>query len=209
MSHKNIRIGIDFDNTIICYDNVFCDLAKSWQLIPTDCQVTKRELRDSIRALPDGDIVWQRLQGKAYGEHIKKAQMFIGFKEFIAACNTNPNVEIFIVSHKTEFGHFDENRVSLRDAARQWLRDQGFFNTETHLIPESNVFFETTREEKIQRIKALQCTHFIDDLVEVLDSPLFPEDIERYLFQPQDEEEQNALKRYSNWADIKNALFTY
>jgi hypothetical protein len=203
-----MRIGIDFDNTIICYDQVFCDLAKSWQLIDENYQGSKRELRDAIRMLPEGDLIWQRLQGKAYGEQIKNAEIFSGFKEFIAACNADPTIEIFIVSHKTEWGHFDEKRVSLRDAARQWLRDQGFFNQQIPFIPEQNVFFETTREDKIDRIKALRCTHFIDDLVEVLDSTLFPKEVERFLFQPEkNEPSQTSLKHYSNWIDIKNALF--
>ena len=202
-----MRIGIDFDNTIICYDDVFCDLAKSWQLI-SDSNKTKREVRDAIQALPEGDLVWQRLQGKAYGELIHKASLFHGFKEFITECNRDSRVELFIVSHKTEWGHFDENRMSLRTAAREWLRSQGFFTENTPYIRENNVFFETTREEKIARIKALNCTHFIDDLVEVLDSPLFPKNIQRYLFQPQTDEPDSEIKSYSSWIELKNAIFS-
>jgi hypothetical protein len=200
-----MRIGIDFDNTIICYDRVFCELAKSWQLIDANFQGSKRELRDRIWTLPDGDSVWQRLQGKVYGEYVAKAEVFPGFKEFITHCNTTPNIELYIVSHKTEYGHFDEKRIKLRDAARAWLRQQGFFNREIPFIPEANVFFEATREEKISRIKSLQCTHFIDDLVEVLDSPLFPKYIQGFLFQPQKEHE--TKKHYANWIEIQNALF--
>ena len=197
-----MRIGIDFDNTIICYDQVFCHLANS--------QGTKREVRDAIRALPDGDIVWQRMQGKAYGELIHQASLFTGFKEFVAACNANPAIELFIVSHKTELGHFDEKRINLRDAARRWLREQGFFDKNLPHIPENHVFFETTREEKIARINTLQCTHFIDDLVEVLESPLFPTHIERYLFQPlADNIQPVKLKQYSNWTDITHAIFAH
>jgi hypothetical protein len=203
-----MRIGIDFDNTIICYDQVFCNLAQSWQLVEASYQGSKSELKARIQALPDGDLVWQKLQGKACGELINQAEMFAGFKDFIAACNADKNIEVFIVSHKTEFGHFDEKRISLRDASRQWLREQGFFTTPGQQIPETNVFFETTREEKIERIKELKCTHFIDDLIEVLGSPLFPNDIERYLFQSQlDGEHAKAIKSYSNWADIKNVIF--
>lgn len=203
-----MRIGIDFDNTIICYDQVFCNLAKTWALVEDDYQGTKSELKARIQALPEGDLVWQKLQGKAYGEYITQAEMFAGFKDFIAACNADDNVEVFIVSHKTEFGHFDEKRISLRDASRQWLRDQGFFTTPGQQIPLTNVYFETTREEKIERIKALKCTHFIDDLIEVLDSPLFPNNVERYLFQSQlDGEQAKAIKCYSNWNDIKNVIF--
>lgn len=191
-----MRIGIDFDNTIICYDDVFCHLAKALGFIETGWQGTKQQVRDTLRALPDGDTLWQRLQGKAYGEFIGRAQLFEGFKEFIATCNAKAGIELFIVSHKTEFGHFDEKRISLRHASREWLREQGFFNQHSPRIPECNVFFETTREEKIERIKALQCTHFIDDLPEVLDSPLFPNNVKRFLF-----------SETLNWTDIKHAIF--
>jgi hypothetical protein len=201
-----MRIGIDFDNTIICYDNVFCELAKSWQLIESDYQGSKQAVKDKIQSLPDGDLVWQKLQGKAYGEFIKDAALFAGFKEFIAMCNSRSDISVFIVSHKTEFGHFDEKRISLREQSRWWLREQGFFAKQSPFILEENVFFETTREEKIERIKTLQCTHFIDDLVEVLYSPLFPDNVKRFLFQPQAESE--TTKRYSNWEEIKNAIFT-
>ena len=51
-------------------------------------------------------------------------------------------------------------------------------------IPESNVYFESTRAEKIERIIALSCTHFIDDLEEVFDDPAFPSNVERLLLSP-------------------------
>jgi hypothetical protein len=204
-----MRIGIDFDNTIVCYDDIFCDLAKQWELVDPAFKGTKGQLRDAILALTDGDTFWQRLQGKVYGEYMKNANVFSGFKDFIAACNASPSIKVFIVSHKTEFGHFDENRVNLRTASRQWLQSQDFFDRGSpYIIPEENVFFETTRFDKIARIISLKCTHFIDDLVEVLDSPLFPTHIKRILFQPRLEVTHSGnLAYYSKWIDIKNAFF--
>lgn len=204
----DMRLGIDFDNTIICYDHIFSDLAKSWEFIPIDERISKQTLRDKLRLLADGELAWQRLQGKVYGELINLAEVFPGFKEFIAQCHAKKDIEVFIVSHKTEFGHFDENQVNLRDAARSWMRMQGFFEKGLYYIPERNVFFETTRAEKIKRIQSLQCTHFIDDLVEVLNSPLFPDTVERILFQPFSEERDlPMIKSYSSWEEIKTALF--
>jgi hypothetical protein len=204
-----LRIGIDFDNTIICYDQVFHSLAKEWQFVDKNFQGSKTDLRNHIQTNhPEGDLAWQRLQGKTYGEYIHQATPFPGFKDFITTANHH-NIELYIVSHKTELGHFDEKRINLRDAARQWLRDQGLFTANHPCIPETNVFFATTREEKIDRIKSLQCTHFIDDLVEVLYSPLFPGNVERLLFLPhQDDEHHQDMQHYTNWIDIKNALFT-
>ena len=204
-----MRIGIDFDNTIICYDTVFTHLAITNGLIPKNFQGTKTQVRDSIRTMPDGDTKWQHLQGKAYGVEISRAVMFDGFKAFVAHCNAN-NIELYIVSHKTEHGHFDETRTSLREAARSWLRSHGIFDQNRPHILEKNVYFETTREEKIERIKSLNCTHFIDDLIEVLDSPLFPKHIERILFQPKEDEhnDHTIQQTYSDWNEIHHAFFS-
>ena len=51
-------------------------------------------------------------------------------------------------------------------------------------IPKENVFFEATRTEKIARIKALDCTHFIDDLEEIFLDPEFPETTRQFLLGP-------------------------
>jgi hypothetical protein len=89
---------------------------------------------------------------------------------------------VLVVSHKTEFGHHDPDRVNLRQAALDWMKSQGFFDEARYGILMQNVFFEGTRAEKLARIRALGCTHFIDDLEEVLSDPEFPEGVERILF---------------------------
>ncbi|TAK78053.1 MAG: hypothetical protein EPO11_01765 [Gammaproteobacteria bacterium] len=201
-----MRIGIDFDNTIVCYDEVFCDVAKRWKLVDQNYQGNKHQLRDAIWASSEGDLAWQRLQGKVYGEFMPNAKLFTGCKDFLIFCHAHPEIQVYIVSHKSEYGHYDEKRINLRDAARQWLSDNGLLK----LIPAENIFFETTREEKIARIHALHCTHFIDDLIEVLGSPLFPPTVQRFLFQPQvSNERYDGIKQYSNWIEIKNEFFPH
>ena len=39
-----------------------------------------------------------------------------------------------IVSHKTEYGHFDANQVKLRQAAHSWMTAQGFFQEDGYGI---------------------------------------------------------------------------
>jgi len=46
------------------------------------------------------------------------------------------------------------------------------------------VFLEETRDRKLARIAALGCTHFIDDLPEVLGAAGFPAAVDRILFDP-------------------------
>ncbi|NBU98384.1 MAG: phosphotransferase enzyme domain protein, partial [Spirochaetia bacterium] len=100
-------IGIDFDNTIANYDSVFTFIGKEKNIISDDWSGNKKELRNLIRSRENGDIEWQKIQGKVYGKFMHKAELFHGFSEFLILCRLR-NIKIYIVSHKTEYGHFDE-----------------------------------------------------------------------------------------------------
>jgi len=66
-------IGIDFDNTIVCYDRLFHKLALKRGLIPKSCPRVKEKIRDFLRKSgKEGD--WTELQGRAYGPDILKAK---------------------------------------------------------------------------------------------------------------------------------------
>ena len=175
------RIGIDFDNTIISYQQAFLAAARSIGLLPESFVGTKQIVRDYIRHLPDGEREWMRLQGAVYGKGISDATLIEGVADFLMRCRS-AGASVFIVSHKTEYGHFDASGVNLRQAALGWMERQGFFREEGHGLATVDVFFESTRVEKLARIAALDCTHFIDDLEEVLDDPGFPQGVERILF---------------------------
>jgi hypothetical protein len=175
-----MRIGIDFDNTIITYDAVFGVVARQRGLIGEGfCGRSKQAIRDHIRLLPDGEIAWQQLQGQVYGKGIAEATMFPGFGGFLRRCRAL-ELPVVIVSHKTEYGHYDPDRVNLRRAALDWMTAQGFFHD--FALSPRNIYFESTRAEKLHRIAELSCTHFIDGLEEVLTDPVFPRDVTRILF---------------------------
>jgi len=174
------RIGIDFDNTLVSYDEVFLETARKRRLVAEEFSGRKQAVRDAIRLLPDGETAWQRLQGYVYGTGMSSAQIFAGVVDFLRRACAEGH-EVFIVSHKTEYGHYDPDQVSLRDAARKWMEDQGLFDEATGLSRE-NVFFESTRSEKLARIGRLGCSHFVDDLEEVLTDPDFPSRVKRILF---------------------------
>jgi hypothetical protein len=178
---KNWRIGIDFDNTIVGYDKVFLAAARERQLVGEHFVGDKRAIRDAVRLLPDGELKWQRLQGYVYGRGISDAVMFDGLDRFLRRCRSEAHT-VMIVSHKTEYGHFDANQVKLRQAAHSWMTAQGFFREDRYGIFSNHIFFESTRAEKLQRIADLACTHFIDDLEEVLSDPSFPPTVARILF---------------------------
>ncbi len=168
-----MRIGIDFDNTLVDYDCVFLGAAKARGLVDAAFCGSKRAVRDAIRSLPDGELAWQRLQGYVYGAGIGDAIMFNGVDLFLRECRAR-GVDVFVVSHKTQFGHHDPMGVDLRQAARDWMARHGFFCSDGFGIPVERVFFESTRSGKLARIRAIGCTHFIDDLEEVFTDPDFP-----------------------------------
>jgi hypothetical protein len=175
------RIGIDFDNTIISYQRAFLTAARGIGLLPDSFVGTKQIVRDHIRRLPDGEREWMRLQGFVYGKGIGDATLIDGVTDFLRRCRSAGGA-VFIVSHKTEYGHFDASGINLRQAALGWMKQQGFFRREGYGLATVDVFFESTRAEKLARIAALNCTHFIDDLEEVLDDPGFPQGVKRILF---------------------------
>jgi hypothetical protein len=101
---------------------------------------TKVKVKQSIQNSPNGDLLWQRLQGQVYGKHILLAKVFAGVHEFICLAKMRGH-EVFVVSHKSEFGHFDEEHVSLRGQAMLWLEKNNFFHTNQLQLKKENIFF--------------------------------------------------------------------
>ena len=202
-----MKVGLDFDNTIVAYDQVFRSAAIGRGLIDDTTCAEKRAIRDHIRRLPDGELSWQRLQGYVYGTGIVQASMFDGVDSFLRRCGRE-GCSVVIVSHKTEFGHHDAARINLRRAAVDWMTEHGFFGAEGYGIPVENVYFEGTRSEKLVRISELGCTHFIDDLPEVLEDPAFPACVRRILFSPGKIGER-ALPYVvcRTWRDVEEQVF--
>src|SRR5438552_224887 len=139
-----MRIGLDFDNTIIRYDDVFRAAAKHRGLVPADFSGNKQQVRDAIRLLPDGEQQWQALQGYVYGKGIRSATLFAGLADFLRRARAHGDT-ILVVSHKTEYGHFDPARVNLRGAAMQWMEGQGFFAEQGFSLVPGNIYFASSR----------------------------------------------------------------
>jgi len=201
---QNMRIGLDFDNTIACYDRTLTAIAKTEGLLPDSFSGVKPMVRaELLRQRPDG-FLWERLQGLAYGSRIEQAQLFPGFKAFLERCRAAPNTEVFIVSHKTELAHHDPRRTNLHQAARGWLETQGLVGGSQTPLKDDHLFFEVTREMKVRRIGALACEVFVDDLSEVLEHPAMPASCRCILFSGPP---QGGHEQYQTWRDIGDALF--
>ena len=177
-----MKIGIDFDNTIARYDSSFRQVALANRLISQEwLGKSKTGLRDYLRTLTNGEEQWMRLQSQVYGKFMHQAEMMPGFAEFMLKCRLRSHT-VTIVSHKTEYGHFDDEQISLRTEAMQWMESKRFFDPAFFGMEREQVFFADTREEKVARIAELNCDCFIDDLPEVFAEATFPDSIEKVLY---------------------------
>lgn len=202
-----LKIGLDFDNTIAGYDALFCAVAAELGLVAPGFVGTKQDVREAVRGLDDGELRWQGLQGQVYGARMDGATLLDGVAAFCRRCRDRSDVELFVISHKTQFGHFDEARVDLRAAARRWMEAKGFFEADGLGLASDHVYFESTREAKLARIARVACTHFIDDLEEVLDDPAFPPGVRRILFtNGQSPPPGRPYAALASWPEIAEAL---
>ncbi|MBI4586604.1 MAG: hypothetical protein HY717_21545 [Planctomycetes bacterium] len=203
---RPLIFGTDLDNTIIDYQNLIREAARSLGAHAPDGMNTKPALRDWIRSLPQGETLWQKIQAEAYGRRIHGAPLNSGFDRFARRCKER-SIPIFIISHKTEFAT-QGSRVNLRTAAMSWLEAQGFFDEKKFGISSRHVFFEGTFREKISRIKRLGCTHFADDMEEVLLDAELGNGIDKLLFSPGLEgSNSNRLRAFNSWHEISEYLF--
>jgi hypothetical protein len=196
-------IGIDFDNTIVCYDKVFHKAAVEQGLIHEGVSTNKGSIRDFLRAGGKEDQ-WTRLQGIVYGDYIKHVPPFPGVVDFFKSCKA-AGIRISIISHKTKHP-FLGDKHDLHAAAKRWLEDNGFHGEEFG-VSKADAFFELTKQDKLKRIKDEGCTDFIDDLPEFLLEEKFPIRTKRHLFDPNDLWlNDGRYKKYGSWGDIGKEL---
>jgi hypothetical protein len=175
-----VRIGIDFDNTIVNYDALFHKVALERGVIPPALAATKLAVRDHLRAIGKEDI-WTEMQGYVYGARMDEAAMYPGVLDFFRWARVE-EINLAIVSHKTRHP-FLGPQYDLHRAARAWV-DNHLVDGGEPLVAPPEVYFELTKEEKIRRIGALACDSFIDDLPEIFQAADFPAATRRILFDP-------------------------
>jgi len=199
-------IGVDFDNTLVNYDGVLLKTARQWGLALKE-KAGKKNIRNAIRQLPDGEKKWQQVQAHVYGLGLDEALLIEGVGEFFSRCRS-AGVPVYIVSHKTQFAAQDTDKIDLRQAALDWMNTQGFFDPAGGLgFSKSAVFFESTRQDKVGRIKELNCTHFIDDLEETFLEKSFPARCAKILYSSQRSSCPGGMTVVHNWKEIYDHFF--
>jgi hypothetical protein len=206
MTRPRMIIGVDLDNTLINYDDVFLETAVAQGVLQAETISGKEEIRDTLRQLPEGDIKWQKIQAQVYGSGIKDATPMEGVVQFLIECNEHA-VPVYIVSHKTETVLDDPAGVRLRAYATKWMQKNGFF--EHYGLNRENVFFSSTRQKKINQIIDLKCTHFIDDLEEIFLEQSFPSEVKKIHFAPLRDfpSSMPGVKTVRSWYEIIDFFF--
>lgn len=198
-----MRIGIDFDNTIVNYDTLFHKVALEQGVVPPTLAATKLAVRNHLRAI-DQEDVWTEMQGYVYGARMNEAAMYPGVLDFFCWARVQA-IDLAIVSHKTRHP-FIGPQYDLHRAAREWVANH-LVDGSARLIDPARVYFELTKDEKIARINTVACDYFIDDLPEILLMKHFPAATRRILFDPDAHHPaMPALDIAHSWGEIQKNL---
>lgn len=194
-------IGLDFDNTIVCYDSAIATLANELFELPPETPRTKLGLRDHLRR-EGREPEWTAFQGELYGPGMRYAQPFNGAIETMQALAAQGH-QLVIVSHRS-LRPYAGPPHDLHAAARSWV---GTRLQEAGLFVDDAINFLETREAKVATIAQLGCDVFLDDLPEVLEAPGFPERTFGILFDPAVEAAAPPEQRcISTWAQLPGML---
>lgn len=199
-------VGLDFDNTLVDYGPLFLDAAVDEGLLPAGTTASKQEVRDAIRALPDGEMSWRAVQARVYGQDIAGARLHPGATDLLSRLG-RLGAPVYVVSHKTPTASYRGQTLDLHRAALEFLFTCGLFALEGRPLSPERVFFEPTRAAKARRIALLCCRAFVDDLPEVFLDASFPAGVRQLLYLPQGQAPAaftGTLCR--DWAQVARAL---
>lgn len=198
----SMRLGLDFDNTIVCYDLLFHKIALEKGLITAEVQMNKLAVRDYLRANGKEDV-WTEMQGQVYGSRMKEARIFPGVLECLKWAKQN-DITVSIISHKTKNPYLG-TQYDLHEAAMNWIENNLKYD-DRMLISPNNIYFEVEKNIKINRIDSTGCDVYIDDLPEILNSAKFPIRTAKILFDPDGHHLNAGLLTVKNWLEVKNNL---
>ena len=198
-----MKVGFDFDNTLINYYGVFFEVAYSKGLIPLNIKKDKNSVKDYLNKNSQGEL-FTEIQGLVYGKEIFRScpskNILIGLNDLL---KKEKKANLFIVSHKTKYPFIGE-KIDLREAANRWIKKNLKLN-EKLIFPEKNIFYESTIEEKIKRINYLKCDYYFDDLPIIIEN--LPSHIKGFLYDPLNKYQEGNLNKISDWKLICNYLF--
>jgi hypothetical protein len=195
-----VLIGLDFDNTIVCYDKAITRLADEFFDLPPDLPRTKLALRDFLRQT-NREPEWTDFQGALYGPGMAYAEPFEQALETMQALKDMGHA-LCIVSHRS-CRPYAGPAYDLHAAARGWVEER---LANISLIENGMAHFHETRGQKIAVIGNLGCRVFLDDLPEVLEDDKFPSACWAILFDPERSHAQSKSQRVGRWGEVPELL---
>jgi hypothetical protein len=199
-----MRIGIDIDNTIICYDGVFATVARLLGH-DIDAGLSKAETKGWFHSREMYDE-FTELQGLIYGTYLGHASLYDGVKMFLNQAG-RIGCTVFIVSHKTRYPLIG-GKVDLHETASMFLAEQNIIKSGSRgFVPLEQLFYETSLDDKIKKISDLQLDYFIDDLSDVINHDNFPQSTHAIQFVPETGSEcTRASTRLNSWQGIHDFI---
>lgn len=198
-------IGLDFDNTIVSYDSLFHKVSVEQNLINESFEINKIKIRDYLRSVNKEDA-WTEMQGYVYGKRMEEAEPFPYIKDFFLKV-IDLGHKIFIISHKTKYPFLGE-KYDLHQAARNWIK-KNLVKDGISEFTIQNCYFEPTKDDKVKKIKEMNCDFYVDDLPEILENKYFPDNCNKILFDPENNYQENSYKNITikkSWNQIINEI---
>ena len=194
-------IGLDFDNTIVCYDNAFKVMASSHLDLPDHISRNKASIKDYLIKTNRSEE-WTLFQGLLYSEGLQYAQAFTGAVDVLQEL-VDMGCTLIVISHKTK-NPIAGPAFDLHKAAKNWIAK--FLCSKGLLTGENDIILCPTKELKLREIKLRKCDIFLDDLDEILSHPQFPAATQGVLYNPGMRESSRQFPAVSSWNDFKNFI---
>lgn len=197
-----MRIGIDFDNTIANYEGLFHKTALRLGLIDEQIGRSKEDVKNFLNGQKK-EHEFTMLQGLIYGRQIAEAVTFPGFEDFLNLCESR-HATIYIVSHKSKYPIIGP-KYNLHEAAINFIHSNQLLRERALSI--NQIFFESTKDNKIQRACKLSLDYFVDDLPEIVNSSKLRAATKTILFDPNGKEQHSCARTFKTWSNISKFIF--
>lgn len=195
-------IGIDFDNTIIKYDEVFYKFALKNKLIFSRKNRNKSDIKEEIIKNFD-EKAWTKLQGEVYSIGISQAKLYQNCLESLYKFDKLGH-KIFIISHKTKYPVIGK-KTNLHKITNEWIINNIFKKKKFKNFNIDCVFFNEDKNQKIMKILECNCNVFIDDLEDILRK--LPSNIMKILFSKNYSfEKKSDLIHLGDWKMISRLI---
>jgi len=188
-----IKIGLDFDNTVINYNKIYIFFNKRLNLKIAKNKINKNTVKRKIIE-NYSEHYWTFVQEEIYGKFLHMIHPDVNFKDFILKLKKK-KVKFYIISHKTKYSEFSK-KYKLRNEALHWINKNISYY-------KFNVNFFDTAQEKINFIKKENIHYHIDDLYDIFENKNFNKNCKKIFFNIKKNFDFNS----TSWSKIRDFIF--